>query len=151
MVPGDRGSVVSFDADGGGGDFFHDELSYVYCSIGPRSTMQSLRCGSRPYDSSTRCPVALAPSSCLHTCPRIGVGILCLRLHRSFGFRLAVLLPVGQNFEGINYGDRKLRDQMRAGFVDIGRRERKPAAVKAYAPPPIRAGEALIFLTVPPC
>lgn len=75
----------------------------------------------------------------------MGIGILCLRLDRSFGFRLGVLLFVGQNFEGINYGDRKLRDQMRAGFVDIGRRERKPAAVKAYAPPPIRAGEALIF------
>lgn len=51
---------------------------------------------------------------------------------------------MGQNFEGINYGDRKLRDQMRTGFVDIGRRERKPAAVKAYAPPSIRVGEALV-------
>ncbi|CAM9364785.1 unnamed protein product [Ectocarpus fasciculatus] len=46
-----------------------------------------------------------------------------------------------QNFEGINYGDRKLRDQMRAGFIDIGRRERKPATVKAYAPPPPRVAE----------
>lgn len=46
-----------------------------------------------------------------------------------------------QNFEGINYGDRKLRAQMRSGFIDIGRRERKPAAVKAYAPPPPRVGK----------
>lgn len=53
----------------------------------------------------------------------------------------APFLCYGQNFEGINYGDRKLRDQMRAGFIDIGRRERKPAAVKAYAPPPPRVGE----------
>ncbi|CAM9856397.1 unnamed protein product, partial [Sphacelaria rigidula] len=40
-----------------------------------------------------------------------------------------------QQFEGINYADRKLRDQMRAGFIDIGPRERKPAAVLAYQPP----------------
>lgn len=46
-----------------------------------------------------------------------------------------------QNFEGINYGDKKLRAQMRSGFIDIGRRERKPAAVKAYAPPPPRVGK----------
>lgn len=52
----------------------------------------------------------------------------------------------GQNFEGINYGDRKLRDQMRSGFIDIGRRERKPAAVKAYAPPPPRIGESSPFM-----
>ena len=31
---------------------------------------------------------------------------------------------------------------MRAGFIDIGRRERKPAAVKAYAPPLPRMGKA---------
>lgn len=55
--------------------------------------------------------------------------------------RLNLMLVFAQNFEGIDYGDRKLRDQMRAGFIDIGRRERKPAAVKAYAPAPLRVGE----------
>eukprot|EP00752_Nemacystus_decipiens_P001789 g1728.t2 len=54
-----------------------------------------------------------------------------------------------QNFEGINYGDKKLRDQMRAGFIDIGRRERKPAAVKAYAPPLPRMEPKKITLKMP--
>lgn len=55
---------------------------------------------------------------------------------------MCISFSLRQNFEGINYGDKKLRDQMRAGFIDIGRRERKPAAVKAYAPPLPRMGKA---------
>lgn len=70
---------------------------------------------------------------------------LCFLLFvASIGYNVCLF----QNFEGINYGDRKLRDQMRAGFVDIGRRERKPAAVKAYAPPPPRVGEVFFVVVV---
>lgn len=88
------------------------------------------------------------------------VGLDLSNLCVSRGRPSALPLPLGssclhslkqQNFEGINYGDRKLRDQMRSGFIDIGRRERKPATVKAYAPPPPRVGKACHVSRVPSC